>query len=305
MFTILIQGIQVWYPGLFLLGLCAGFLSGFFGVGGGFIVTPLLNIIFGIPYNIAVGSSLGQMAGTSASASISHGKLGNIDYKLGLIIILSSITGVEIGANIIQSLKHLGIIVIAGHKINATDFFVSISYLILLTTIAIITFCESRTACKRPPRGGIVDNPLIHKIKAISIPPVISLKKSGIDKISLWIIIGLGFSIGILSGLMGVGGGFVGTPALIYAIGIPTKIAIGTELFSITFSSGFGCFTHALKENVNFLLVLLLLTGSVIGARLGVAVMNKLRAARVRFFYSILMFIVASMVFIKLLTKFC
>ena len=301
---IIIQGIHIWYPGLFILGLCAGFLSGFFGVGGGFLLTPLLNIIFSIPYNIAVGSSLGQIAGTSASASFSHGKAGGIDYKLGLIIAAASIFGVELGARILQSLKAMGTFGLPCFRIETVDFFLSLGYIVILTVIGFNMFCESRQACKELAEIKVVDSALTRRIRNIAIKPVIAFKNSGIDRISLWPVAVLGFVLGILSGLLGIGGGLIGTPALIYLFGVPTKTAIGTGLFSIIFTAGYGCLTHSFKGNADLRLVLLVLAGGIVGAQLGAFILRKVRAPRVRLWFSLLLFAVAGLVLVKLLTNF-
>lgn len=163
-------------------------------------------------------------------------------------------------------LKNLGTIIINKSTISIMDFWISIIYIILLSLVGTSMFLESKKAKKRAPRGGIVETSLSKKIGNIKISPLISLPISKIENISLWNLIFLGFGVGVLSGLLGVGGGFIISPALIYLIGIPTSLAIGTGLFQIIFTSAYGAITHLLKWNIDFKLVGCILIGSQLGA---------------------------------------
>ena len=199
-------------------GFVIGILSGLFGVGGGFLLVPLLNIIFNVPYNIAIGSSLFQMVGTSAASSLKHRGYGNIDYKLAAFIVMGSVVGVELGARVLMQLKSLGTITINESIVGTMDFWISIIYIILLSLVGTSMFLESKKAKKRAPQGGIVESVISQKIRNKKIFPLISLPTSKIENVSLWNLIFLGFGVGILSGLLGVGGGFIMSPALIYLI---------------------------------------------------------------------------------------
>jgi len=284
-------------------GFIIGILSGLFGVGGGFLLVPLLNIVFSVPYNIAIGSSLLQMVGTSASSTLKHRGYGYIDYKLAGFILIGSIIGVELGARVLMHLKNLGIITINASTISTMDFWINIIYIILLSLVGTSMFLESKKAKKRAPRGGIVDTIYSQKIQNIKIPPIISLPTSKIESISLWNLIFLGFGVGVLSGLLGVGGGFIMSPALIYLIGVPTSVAIGTDLFQIIFASGYGAITHLLKGNIDFRLVGCILTGSLVGSQLGAMLNKKLRGAHIRYYFSLLIFFAAGIILINFLFK--
>lgn len=281
------------------VGFIVGILSGLFGAGGGFLLVPLLNIVFNVPYNIAIGSSLLQMVGTSTASTLKHRGYGHIDYKLAVFILMGSIIGVELGARVLMQLKNLGIITINGSTISIMDFWINIIYIILLSLVGTSMFLESKKAKKRAPRGGVVDTMYSQKIQSIKIPPIISLPTSKIKKISLWNLIFLGFGVGVLSGLLGVGGGFIMSPALIYLIGVPTSVAIGTDLFQIIFTSGYGAITHLLKGNIDFRLVGCILTGSLVGSQLGVILNKKLRGAYIRYYFSLLIFFAAGIILIK------
>ena len=206
---------------------------------------------------------------------------------------IGSIAGVELGARILMWLKSLGAIIINNSTISIMDFWISIIYIILLSLVGIFMFLESKKAKKRAPQGGMVESLFSQKMRNINVPPFISLPTSKIENISLWTLIFIGFGVGILSGLLGVGGGFIINPALIYLIGIPTSVAIGTGLFQIIFTSAYGAITHLLKGNIDFKLVAYILTGSIIGSQLGVRIHNNLRGAHVRYYFSLLIFFAA------------
>jgi uncharacterized membrane protein YfcA len=280
-------------------GFVIGVLSGLFGVGGGFLLVPLLNIVFNVPYNIAIGSSLLQMVGTSSAASLKHKDYGNIDYKLAGFILIGSIMGAEFGARILMWLKSVGTIMI--HTISKMDLWINLIYIVLLSLVGISMFLESKKAKKRAPRGGVVDTIFSQKIQNIKIPPLTSLPISNIEYISVCYLVVLGFGVGILSGLLGIGGAFILNPALIYLIGVPTSVAIGTSLFQTIFISGYGGLTHFFKGNVDFALVACVLIGSLVGSQLGAKIHNKLRGAYIRYYFSLVIFVAVIIVLFKFL----
>lgn len=284
-------------------GFIIGILSGLFGVGGGFLLVPLLNVVFNVPYNIAIGSSLLQMVGTSTASTLKHRGYGHIDYKLAGFILMGSIIGVEFGARVLMWLKKIGTIVIHGISINKMDLWINIIYIILLSLVGTSMFLESKKAKKRAPRGGVVDTIFSQKIQNAKIPPLTSLPVSNIEYISVGYLIVLGFAIGICSGLLGIGGAFILNPALIYLIGVPTSIAIGTSLFQTVFVSGYGGLTHLLKGNVDFTLVASVLVGSLVGSQLGAKIHNRLRGAYIRYYFSLVIFVAVAIVLIKFLLR--
>ena len=283
------------------LGMGIGVFSGLFGVGGGFLLVPMLNVLFNIPYNIAVGSSLCQMIGTSTAATLKHRGYGHIDYKLAASVLLGAVVGTELGARILMWLKGLGTVIIHTSSISKMYLWVNIIYITLLCFIGISMFLESRKARKRPPQGGVVETRFSQRIQKIRIPPLISLPISKIDFIPLWSLIGLGFAVGMFSGLLGIGGGFVMTPSLIYLFGVPTSMAVGTSLFQMIFTSGYGSLTHFLKGNIDFRLVAYILSGSLIGSQLGTMLNKKLRGAHIRYYFSWVIFIAIGIILVKFL----
>jgi uncharacterized membrane protein YfcA len=292
---------MVRYAGLIFLGFGIGTLSGFFGVGGGFLLVPLLNILFDIPYNIAVGSSLCQMIGTSIAASLKHRRQGNIDIKLSLFILSGSIGGSEIGARILMLLKGAGVQQIHGVAVDRMYLWINIIYVCLLLAIGSMMFTESMMARKRPPRGGIVDTDISSFFRKIPLRPVLPFPVSRIEAVSVWPVLVLGFGMGILSGLLGIGGGFVMTPAMIYIIGVPTHVAVGSGLFQIIFVSAYGTGSHFFKGNVDFLIVGCTLVGSLLASPIGAGLNKKIRGANIRFFFSWIVFVSIALLIVKFL----
>lgn len=282
------------------LGLVVGFLVGLFGVGGGFLMTPMPNILFGIPYNVAVGSGLAQILGTSTSGAIRHRSLGNVDYKLTFLTVLGLVPGVEVGARIIERLKFATSVNLWGKTIPALDLFVPLAYIVLLFTIGTLIFRESRRARRRPSPGEKVHSPLSRWARNFHLPPLISLPRSQVESISIWIILLVGFFTGLVAGSLGVGGGFVMMPALIYLVGVPTTVAIGTSLLQIVFTTCYGTLTHALKGNVDILLVIAVLLGGSVGAQFGATLTRRLRGANIRYAFSLLAWLVTIMLIFKL-----
>jgi uncharacterized membrane protein YfcA len=296
-------------PYLALFGLIIGAMGGFFGVGGGFLMVPMLNAVFGIPYNIAVGSDLGQMTGMSTAATVRHVRFGNIDFKLGVLMIAGTATGVEIGATVLEVLKHAGSVTIAGRQVETMSMVMSLVYAALLLFLGQAMIRESLRTIRRA--SGRVElsseapaSPVVLRLRTFRMWPMVSLPASGIEAISLWVILGIGFVTGFLSGMLGVGGGFIRMPALVYILGCPTVVAVGTDLFEIMFSSGYGVMTHAFKGNVHLVLVLALLIGTTIGAQLGASYTRKAGGPWVRFGFGCLAFIGVLGVFVKLFATF-
>jgi uncharacterized membrane protein YfcA len=292
-------------PYLALFGLVIGAMGGFFGVGGGFLMVPMLNAVFGIPYNIAVGSDLGQMTGMATAATVRHVRFGNIDFKLGVLMIGGTATGVECGARVLEMLKHAGHIKFLGRELELMTLVMSLVYALLLIFLGQAMIRESfrtikRTSGKVGHATEAPQSPVALKLRTFKMWPMVSLPASGIEAISLWVILAIGFLTGFLSGMLGVGGGFIRMPALVYILGCPTVVAVGSDLFEIMFSSGYGVMTHAFKGNVHLVLVLALLIGTTVGAQLGASYTRKAGGPWVRFCFGCLAFIGVIGVFFKL-----
>ena len=286
---------------LILIGFCVGVLGGFFGVGGAWIVTPALNI-FGFHMSYAIGTDLAHIFGKSIVATRKHSKMGNVDWKLGSISIVASIIGVEAGSQIIMWLE----------KVGNVGTIVRWSYIILLLGLSmfmmydyfIVRTSEIRDAKKnigkKPKKKKIKLSQRLHKIK---IPPMVSFPASGIESVSLWIVLFVFFVTGFLSGFMGVGGGFIRMPALVYLIGCPTAIAVGTDLMSVLFSGAYGCLTYAIKGRVEIIAAIFMLIGASIGAQLGVTAVKYIRGYGIRILFAIMIAFAGFSVFIEQIYK--
>lgn len=278
------------------IGFIVGMLGGFFGVGGGFLAGPLM-FWSGVPMNFVVGTDLAHMTGKSIVAAKRHRTLGHVDIKLGALMIAGTIIGVEIGANIIEALESSGNI----------DQVIGITYIIILVIISTFTAWESVKAIrmirteKLAVSEALAFARLSKRVHTINIWPMISLPGSGIKEISLWVVLGVGMITGVLAGALGVGGGFIRMPMLIYFLGVPTHVAVGTDLFEIVFSAGYGTLTHALKGNVDILMALVMHTGAAIGAQIGAVATRYFAGPRIRLFFSVLPLIGALLVIIRLL----
>ncbi|WP_420644789.1 sulfite exporter TauE/SafE family protein [Candidatus Leptofilum sp.] len=293
-----ISGVTISPLFLVIIGFLVGILGGFFGVGGGFIASPMM-FWAGVPMNFVVGTDLAHMTGKSIVAARRHRTLGHVDVKLGFFMVVGTIIGVEIGAQIIEVLEDAGNI----------DQVIGITYIIILVGIGLFTAWESLKAIRLMRGGGAVDQhgdvlafkDFAKRVQKIHLPPMVSFPNSGIEAISLWVILFVGLITGVLAGMLGVGGGFIRMPMLVYFIGVPTHVAVGTDLFEIVISAGFGTLTHALKGNVDVLMALVMQTGAAIGAQIGAAATSYFSGPRIRLFFAMLPLIGALLVIIRLL----
>ncbi|NIS78990.1 MAG: TSUP family transporter [Anaerolineales bacterium] len=277
-------------------GFFVGVLGGFFGVGGGFIAGPLM-FWAGVPINFVVGTDLAHMTGKSIVAGRVHRAMGHVDMRLAVLMILGTIPGVEIGAQIIEHLKSVG----------NTEEVVGFSYVIILTAIGLFTAWESLRAMRvrqteRLASQDVISvNSLLVRSRLFRLPPLVRLPVSGVEEVSIWAIIFVGAVTGLLAGLLGVGGGFLRMPLMIYVLGIPTHVAVGTDLFEIAISAGFGTISHALKGNVDILIALTMQTGAAIGAQIGAAGTRYVSGPSMRLLFSILPIVAAVLVLLRIL----
>ena len=283
---------------LFLVGVgfLVGVLGGFFGVGGGFLAGPML-FWTGMPVNMVVGTDLAHVTGKSIVASSRHRTLGHVDIRLGFVMVIGTVIGVEIGAQLIELLEEMG----------QVDLVVGISYIVILLIISVFTAWESIRALRMirveslDVKDVISFQSITRRMHSIRLWPMVSFPGSGIASVSLWVVLGVGFISGTLAGFLGVGGGFIRMPMLIYLVGVPTHVAVGTDLFEIVFSSGYGTITHALKGNVDILIALVMQTGAAIGAQIGAVSTRYFAGPRIRLLFSVRPLIGAILVLIRLL----
>lgn len=288
---------------LVVIGFLIGIMGGFFGVGGSFIAGPALRAI-GMHWNFAVGTDLAHIVGKSVVAAKRHRALGNVDLKLGLIMALGTIAGAEVGAQLIQFLKRQGNV----------DFVVSIISIVIYFSISFFMVWESwKTVRLQKKKGGKVEKGrhakdessfagLTEAVHKLPLWPMISLPTSGIKAISLWVIVLVSFIGGLFSGFLGGGAGYIRMPMMVYILGVPTHLAVGTDLFEIIISASYGTFSHAIKGNVDILVALVMNTGAAIGAQIGAILTQYFAGPKIRLFFVPLPLIGAAIVVYTLFT---
>lgn len=270
---------------IIMLGGLTGILSGMFGVGGGFLLSPFL-MIMGIPPAVAVATSANQIIATSMSGFIAHWRKGNVDFQIGFLLLLGGITGSSLGVWLFSYLKSVGQI----------DLIISISYVFFLGTIGSTMAIESYRAIKKQNEGNFSgQNKALKHLKWVNqLPMQRRFAKSNIE-ISLFAPILVGALVGVMVSLMGIGGGFIMIPAMIYLLGMPVSVVVGTSLFQIIFTTSHVTILHAVNtQSVDIVLALLLLSGSVIGAQYGVRMGGKLPAEKLRLAMASLVLLVAA-----------
>jgi len=268
---------------LLAMGAAVGFLSGMFGVGGGFLITPLL-IFYNIPPAIAVATGANQVVASSFSGALSHVKKGTLDFKLGTVLLAGGIVGATVGAYVFSLLRELG----------QLDLFISLLYVVLLGTVGGLMLVESVRAIRRTRDGAAPtlkkpgQHNWIHRL-----PLKMRFRTSKLF-VSVIPVLGLGAGIGFLSSIMGVGGGFIMVPALIYLLKVPTNVVIGTSLFQIIFVAAYTTIIHATaNQTVDVVLAFMLMVGGVAGAQYGAKVGQRLRGEQLRALLALLVLAVA------------
>lgn len=237
---------------LWLIGFIVGVVGGFFGFGGSAIVTPALNIL-GYPMPVAIGTDLMHIFGKSLSATAKHRQLGHLDWKVAGLLALGTIPGMEGAAQLVRHLAQAG-------TVEITVRWVQLTVLSILSVVMLWEIMMARDGKQVSWRGFIAKLPL---------PPYFDSHVSKFKGVSVWGFILLGFLTGFMAGIMGGGGGFIRVPAMIYLLGMPTKVAVGTDLVEVLLSAGYGALTYGYKGFVDMPTALLMLLGGAIGARLG------------------------------------
>ena len=290
----------MWFPNaevavnpalLLLLGVMVGTLSGFFGVGGGFLITGGL-LVFGVPPVFAVGTGLALIMGSSIINTLKHRHLGNVDFRLGMLMLVGTIPGVFLAEQLNSTLEEAGII---GPVIR----YVYILFLGALGGFIVNDYLKLRRASKLAGEE-ISTASLARWVQGLRIPPhsiwlpgvgkvptYISLPVSGIERLSVFIPVAVGLGVGFFAGLLGAGGGFLLMPALIFGLGVPTTVAIGTDLFQIIVTGSWGTFIYALSHNVDPKMAIIMLSAASVGSQLGASATKYVEPARIRILYGV------------------
>jgi uncharacterized protein len=269
---------------LLLLGLggMVGFLSGLFGVGGGFLLTPLL-IMFGIPPTVAAASDSNQIVAASVSGTYAHYRLGNVDFKMGIVLLIGGLIGGTLGVQLVKILRATG---------NA-DFVIKITYVAMLGIIGGYMFMESLQSLKKAPLAeelpaSIQKPPSFYARLINGLPFKMNFDKSGIH-ISFIIPLLLGSLVGVLAAIMGVGGGFIMVPIMVYMLRMPMHVVVGTSLFQIFFTCVNVTIMQAMiNHTVDFILALILLVGSSCGAQIGARISKRLKGDQIKILLAVI-----------------
>jgi uncharacterized membrane protein YfcA len=271
------------------LGLAVGLLSGLFGVGGGFLLTPLL-IMFGIPSTVAAATDSNQIVAASTSGTYAHWKVGNVDFRMGIYLLIGGFLGGLGGVQLIKVLKATG---------NA-DFVIKMTYVLMLGIVGSYMFYESVSSMRKKKDGAAApverETGFTRFLK--SLPMQTRFEKSGVTHSALLPLIFGGF-VGVLAAIMGVGGGFLMVPVMVYILRMPMHVVVGTSLFQILFNCIEVTFLQATtNHNVDFILAVLLLLGSTVGAQVGAVFGRKLKGEQLKVILaSIVLVVTVKMVF--------
>lgn len=296
-----IAGVKIFWPGLLILGIGVGIIGGFFGMGGAWMVTPGLNIL-GFPMAFAIGTDIAHMAGKSLISTMRHGKFGNVDYRLGLIMLIGTVVGFEVGAQMVMWLERIG----------SVEITVRYLYLGLLAFITWMVFNDVAKRRKKEREAkaagreldklatGLEWHKTFHKIK---IPPMVHLKTAGIY-CSAWLPIGVSFFTGWLAGILGIGGGLIRMPSLIYILGCPTHVAVGTDLFEVMISGLYGAATYTYKGRTELVAAVIMLVGASIGAQIGTVATKYIKGYGIRIAFGFAVIGCAVSIILKLLSMY-
>ncbi|MDJ1007664.1 MAG: sulfite exporter TauE/SafE family protein [Paracoccaceae bacterium] len=272
------------------LGGLVGVLSGMFGVGGGFLMTPLLFFI-GIPPAVAVATEANQIVASSFSGVLAHLRRKTVDLKMGTVLLVGGLIGAALGVQIFNYLRGLG----------QVDLLVRLSYVVFLGIIGSLMFVESLRAIRKA-RAGTPPQRRKHGL-VHALPFKTRFRTSGLY-ISVIPPLLIGVAVGILAAIMGVGGGFIMVPAMIYLLGMPTKVVVGTSLFQIIFVTGFTTLLHATTNfTVDVVLAVLLLIGGVVGAQIGTRIGTRMKAEQLRILLAIMVLAVCGRLALDLLLE--
>jgi hypothetical protein len=279
---------------VFALGGFVGLLSGIFGVGGGFLMTPLL-IMFGIPPTVAAASDSNQIVGASTSGCLAHYRLGNVDFKMGFLLLIGGVLGGFGGVQVIKVLRAMG---------NA-DFLINITYVLMLGGVGAYMFIESvQSLRKKAPEADAPVKPVKKSRYAAmmeKLPFQTDFVKSGV-RLSMLMPLVLGVLVGVLAAIMGVGGGFIMVPIMVYLLRMPMHVVVGTSLFQILFT----CINVTILQSytnhtVDFVLAVLLLLGSTLGAQFGTRISRKLKGEQLKILLATLVLAVMVKMLLNLL----
>lgn len=283
MFDFTIAGVVAPIFLLVFVGFTVGTVGGFIGVGGGYMVTPAL-IVFGFPGYMASGIDMTHIAGKGVVATVRHRQLGNIDWTMALSMVAGTMLGVELGVRLLVHFKNLGI----------SSVVLLITSVVVMFGLFLYTQLETRRAHAKTEQMTRDGEAVGREIQTSSLPrlfqnipffPIVRCRTARVV-VSMWVIVLVGIVTGVLAGFLGVGGGFIRVPALVYLVGASTHIAVGTDLVEIVFSGGYGALRHSIEGHVDMMAVLFMICGSMLGAQFGSIATSYVRGPAIRYILS-------------------
>jgi len=283
MFNFPVAGIEAPIFLLVLVGFTVGTVGGFIGVGGGYMVTPAL-IVFGFPGYMASGIDMTHIAGKGVVSTVRHRQLGNIDWTMALSMVAGTMLGVELGVRLLVYFKNMGI----------SSVVLLITSVVVMFGLFLYTQVETQRAHRKMHEITEKGGKLAREVQTSSLPkffqniplsPIVRCRTARVV-VSMWVIVGVGIVTGALAGFLGVGGGFIRVPALVYLVGASTHIAVGTDLVEIVFSGGYGALRHSMEGHVDMMAVLFMISGAMFGAQFGSMATSFVRGPAIRYILS-------------------
>ena len=283
------------FVGPLIVGVLVGILTGMFGVGGGFLITPLLNIVLGIPMHVAVGTGALNILGVSTAGLYRRWKEGMIDFKMAVVILGGNFVGVRLGVQTLEVLKGLGDVTLKGERFPAADLYILYVFVALLGAIAgWLVYDTSRNASPPTIRVGVFSR--------IKLPPFTSFESLDVPRLSIPVISYFGLILGFMTGLLGIGGGVIMLPALVYLVGLRTHRATATSLAVVWFLSLVATISHSVQGNSDLMLAIPLMLGGAVGLQIGVSLCARLGGARLRRYFSFVVIAAMLLVVVKIAT---
>ncbi len=266
--TIIVDGQNIWLPTAAFLGVCVGLIAGMFGVGGGFLLVPLLNVVLGVSWPIAVGAGLCQTIATALGAWLRYRAMGHAESRFDIMLLGGSLLGVDAGARVLEYLKTASAIDIAGRSVTAVNFILPVGYTLLFAITAGLLWFKPSPRDDAPTKPG--------PLARLRIPPLADLPVAGIPRVSGPVIAVVGFGNGLLAGLLGIGGGITLIPIMLYGFGFDIKKTAGTGIVIVLVVAIVGTVQHARLGNVHLGLAMTLMVGSALSAQVGAGLTRTL-----------------------------
>ena len=286
------SGVEINPALLLLLGLMVGTLSGFFGVGAGFLITGGL-LVFGLDPLFAVGTGLAVIMGTSVINTLKHRRIGNVDFKLGALMVIGAIPALFLAERLNSQLESWGV---EGPVIH----FTYVAFLAAMGSFIIYDYSKTQRRGVGTGADLVSTSNLARRVQSLNIlpssiglpgllalPTYVSLPASGIERISIWVPLSVGFLVGFFAGLLGAGGGFLLMPILVFVVGVPTTVAVGTGLFQIVITGSVGTLLYSLSNRVDLLMAVIMLVSASLGSQLGVAAIGYVDGAKIRLLFGV------------------